>query len=150
MFKRRKQMLLSFVSCGLLLIVADTQADQNTASEQPNQESVTTAQPRAQGGFMAFIDPETGQLTSPTEGQARELMPLSYDEQNAMSTSHSGLYMEEIPGEGMKVDLQGRFQSSVFATVDDSGEVSISHGIDTAGENQLMSGEQSNQQKQGE
>lgn len=108
-------------------------------------------QPQNQGGQRAYIDPDTGQMTSsPTPEQTRKALQLSTKEQNAMSTSHAGLVQEEIPGKGIKVDLQGRFQSSTFATVGDSGEVSISHSADKVGESQTLTSEQGDNQKQGE
>lgn len=86
--------------------------------------------PQNQAGYRAYIDPDTGQLTSPPTPQARKSLPLNPNEQNAMSTSHTGLSQENIPGKGVKLNLQGRFQSSTFATIEDSGEVSISHSKD--------------------
>ena len=62
------------------------------------------------------VDPATGQII-PASPQARPV--LSPNEQNAISTSGDGL--REEPGKtragGVKVHLQGRFRSSVVATL---------------------------------
>ena len=114
-------------------------------------EPVSTKKTQNQGGQRAYIAPDTGQLTSPpTPQHTREPLQFSPKEQNAMSTSHAGLVQEEVPGKGIKVDLRGRFQSSTFATVGDSGEVSISHSADKVGENQPLTSVQDDNQKQGE
>lgn len=137
------------VGCVLAFVAFDVCADQNPESGQPSQESMEPTQLQQQGGMRAYIDPATGELTSPTPEQTRARSPLSFDEQNAMSTSHDGLYVEEGDGGEMKVDLQGRFQNSVFATVNESGEVSVSHDRGTAGEKQPVSSGH-NHQQQGE
>jgi len=90
-------------------------------------EPVKIDPPQNQAGYRAYIDPDSGQLTSSPPQQARKSLSLDSIEQNAMSTSDTGLSQEHIPGKGVKLDLQGRFQSSTFATIGESGEVSISH-----------------------
>ena len=68
----------------------------------------------------AVVDPRTGQLVKhpPASG-----VVLSPEMQEALSDSAEGLV--EIPWRrgGVKVDLKGRFQSAVVATVDENGAV---------------------------
>jgi hypothetical protein len=54
---------------------------------------------------------------------------LSPAEQNAFSTSHQGLVEVPSPvsGGGVIVNLQGRFQQPLSATIDDAGRLTIRH-----------------------
>lgn len=149
MFTQNLKKTILSVGCVMSFVAFDAWADQNPVSEQAGQETMEATQLQHQGGMRAYIDPVTGELTSPTPEQTRAQPPLSFDEQNAMSTSHDGLYVEEGPGGEMKVNLQGRFRNSVFATVNESGEVSVSHDRGTAGEKQPMTSGR-NHQQQGE
>lgn len=76
----------------------------------------------------AFVDPDTGELTSPppSDGLAprRVLDPRLA---RALSTSHDGLRQVRFPDGTVKVDLQGRFQSLLRARVGEDGTVSIGH-----------------------
>ena len=93
--------------------------------------AVEPAPAENQNGYRAFIDPDTGQLTSlPQTPLARQGLALGIEELNAMRTEHAGLRQEVVPGKGIKLDLQGRFMSSTFATVQSPGEISISHTED--------------------
>ncbi len=125
------------IACSLLFWTGMGLAEPDTAAEtvenQKNQVPATTTRLPFQGGMRAFIDPETGQLTSrPPDTRPRQALSLSEEERNASSTSHEGFYEEVIPGKGVKLDLQGRFQSNVFATVNAAGEVSVTHSNDAA------------------
>jgi hypothetical protein len=77
------------------------------------------------GGLRVHIDPQTGRLT--TKPGAGIPMQLSPAEVNAMSTSHHGLVEALSPRArgGVFINLQGRFQSSLVATVDETGKVTI-------------------------
>jgi hypothetical protein len=85
--------------------------------ECPAEESV------GQGGFRAFIDPETGEL--------REGTP---EEQRALSSGARALSAAEIPEmvvypDGMVVvDLKGQFMQSVTAVRNPDGSLSIGCG----------------------
>jgi hypothetical protein len=75
-----------------------------------------------------YLDPQTGAiLQEPAPGALP--LALTPQEQNALSTSHQGLTETPgpVPGGGVKVDLQGRFQSPVFGTVDADGNVEMHH-----------------------
>lgn len=78
--------------------------------------------------MMIHIDPRTGALLREA---APGSVPLQLTPQlrNAFSTSHQGLAEVPIaaPGVGVKVDLQGRFQSPLIATTDASGNLKIQH-----------------------
>lgn len=126
------------IACSLLLWTGMGFAEQDAAIEttenSKNQTLVTTTRVPHQGGMRAYIDPETGQLTSrPPDSRTRQALSLSEEERNAASTSHEGFYEEVVPGKGVKLDLQGRFQSNVFATVNAAGEVSVTHSNGSAG-----------------
>jgi hypothetical protein len=83
--------------------------------------------PAGATGMKIYIDPQTGQLT--TEPAGAVPLQLSPAEANALSTSHQGLVesLSPVPGGGVIVDLQGRFQNPIFATVDANGKVTIQH-----------------------
>jgi hypothetical protein len=79
-------------------------------------------------GLMIYIDPQTGAiLKEPSPGTVP--LQLTPQLQNAFSTTHHGLaeVLISAPGGGVKVDLQGRFQSPLFATVDANGKTKIQH-----------------------
>lgn len=52
-------------------------------------------------------------------------LALSKEMQNAVSTSHEGLFEEPAPGGGIMVDLQGRFRSLSIATTDADGNLTV-------------------------
>jgi hypothetical protein len=94
--------------------------------ESPTQSSPTTLSPVATGGLVAVIDPATGTVTEDPELIERLLADPAI--QNALSTSSEGLVEEVLPlGGGVRVDLQGRFQSVVVALREPSGRVRIEH-----------------------
>ena len=85
---------------------------------------VKTAQPAQRpgepAGMRAYFDPKTGKIGPPPPDQA----PLpSAAEQNAYSTSSVGLVVVPAPGGGEMIDLQGRFQTSITATIKPDGTV---------------------------
>ena len=79
-------------------------------------------------GMTIHIDPQTGAiLKEPAPGA----VPLKLTPQlkNALSKSHEGLVEtpSSVPGGGVKVDLQGRFQSPLVVTIDAEGKVKLQH-----------------------
>ena len=79
-------------------------------------------------GMRIYIDPQTGKLVStPPPGQ--EPVPLSPQEIHAMSTSSEELVEvpSAKPGGGVTVDLQGRFQTPLIATIDANGKLKVQH-----------------------
>lgn len=79
-------------------------------------------------GMVIYIDPQTGAiLKEPAPGTVPlQLTPVL---QNAFSTSHQGLVEvpSAVPGGGVKVDLQGRFQSPLLVTIDANGKAKMQH-----------------------
>lgn len=76
-------------------------------------------------GFRVSIDPITGNFVEEPQVGATALDPLN--------RSHEGLKVEPAPvGSGLMVDLQGRFQSTYTAVVDENGNLSA--GCDVSDE----------------
>jgi hypothetical protein len=97
-----------------------------SAPQQPAE--TLDAVPGGAHGMMIYIDPKTGALLKePAPGTVP--LQLSPQLQNALSTSHQGLVEtpSSMPGGGVKVDLQGRFQSPLFVTIDAKGKVKMQH-----------------------
>jgi len=98
----------------------DAAALRETVAETPSNVPVA-------GGMRVHIDPQTGRLTTkPGAGIPLQLSPA---EVNALSTSHHGLVEALSPRQrgGVFINLQGRFQSPLVATVDEMGKVTIRH-----------------------
>lgn len=79
-------------------------------------------------GMTVYVDPRTGAFL---KEPAPEHVPLQLSPklQNALSTSHQGLVETPgtLPDQGVKVDLQGRFQSPLFITLDADGKATMRH-----------------------
>ena len=76
--------------------------------------------------MIIYIDPQTGAiLNEPAPGTVP--FQVTPELQNALSTSHQGLVETPTAGGGVKVDLQGRFQSPLAATIDANGNLRIQH-----------------------
>jgi hypothetical protein len=75
----------------------------------------------------ATIDPETGEFVNPPEQET----PAASESIQPSALSISAETMEEasspVPGGGVMIDLKGRFQSPVSATVEGNGETTIEH-----------------------
>lgn len=98
------------------------------ASAAPQAAETPAAVPGSAPGMMIYIDPKTGAiLKEPAPGTVP--LQLTPQLQNALSTSHQGLVEtpSSVPGGGVKVDLQGRFQSPLFVTIDADGKVKMQH-----------------------
>lgn len=83
--------------------------------------------------MMIYIDPQTGAfLKEPAPGHVP--LELSPQLQNALSTSDEGLVEipSSVPGGGVKLDLQGRFQSPLFGTIDANGKLKMQHLNETS------------------
>jgi hypothetical protein len=101
---------------------------QGPGTPTPASSDATSAStPTAAGGMMIHIDPQTGALTKDAPPTAP--LSLSPAEQNAFSTSHQGLVEtpSPVPGGGVMIHLQGRFQHPLSATIDDAGKLTIRH-----------------------
>ncbi|WP_456405579.1 hypothetical protein [Thiolapillus sp.] len=127
MFTFTKAIALLSIAYGLFLVSSHAQRNPLTEEHPPsNGQSNLT-------GYRAFIDPESGRLTTPTKQHALEARRFYPEEANALSTSHAGLFEEEVPGKGIRLDLQGRFQSGMFATLNNAGKIMLSHSPETTG-----------------
>lgn len=98
------------------------------------------AAPLAPGaaGMMIGIDPETGILGPPTAEQRLQLMA---SEEQMLSRSSLGLVERPIPGGGVILDLDGRFQEFSFIRLGLTGRhvfgcandaVTLRRGLSTA------------------
>ena len=79
--------------------------------------------PVGSAGQILSLDPVTGKpRTTPAPAQAEDLRAILGD---AVSTSSEGLVQEKSPveGGGIIMNLQGRFQNAVAATVDANGNL---------------------------
>ena len=104
-----------------------TQTGSGTSVSKPPAEKPAVV-PGGTSGMIIYIDPRTGAfLQEPAPGTSR--LQLSPQLQNAFSTSHQGLVEvpSPVPGGGVKVDLQGRFQSPLVATIGADGKVRMQH-----------------------
>jgi hypothetical protein len=133
---RMAQGLLGLLALGAWLVMAvqpafpgesqsaspsQTQTESNAGASQP-----PPAVPEAAAGMIVYLDPQTGALRhAPAPGTVP--LQLTPALQNAVSTSHQGLVETPAAGGGVKVDLQGRFQSPLVATIDAHGNLSMQH-----------------------
>ena len=121
----RKLLVLSILPAFALLgMTHDTQAPAKAS----------TATPFAQG-LVLNIDPVTGAIIDqPAPGATKLAVPAALA--SHMSTSDDGLIEQPNPsgGKGLYVNLQGRYQNAIVATVDANGKLSVpcAQGLNTA------------------
>lgn len=112
----RKLMVLSILPAFALLgMTHDTQAPAQAG----------TIPVPSQQGLVLNIDPITGAIIDhPAPGATRLAIPAQLASQ--MSTSDEGLIERPNPsgGKGIYVNLQGRYQNAIVATVDANGKLS--------------------------
>jgi hypothetical protein len=99
---------------------------QNRMTEQEIDEKRLTLT-KTDKTLRIYIDPETGEFITPEEAEVLpEKRPLPHA---AYSTSQEGLEEKTspIPGGGTMVDLRGRFQNPLTATINSSGDIKIEH-----------------------
>jgi hypothetical protein len=103
------------------------QTGSGTSAPQPPAEK-PAAVPEAASGMIIHIDPQTGQLRK-TPAPGTVPLQLNPQERNAFSTSHQGLVQVPslVPGGGVRLDLQGRFQSPLVVTIDSEGKLKMQH-----------------------
>lgn len=76
----------------------------------------------------AYIDPDTGELTTPPPRELNELQQLQQTEgKRSLEFSDEGLQVEIHPDGSESVDLQGRFQFYLHGSIDDTGKVTVGH-----------------------
>jgi hypothetical protein len=86
-----------------------------------------SAPPAAAPGMRVYIDPKTGEPTTPPPGAAVEAAPA------VQQRSGEGLVEETLPGGGVKVDLQGRFKTPLVVTVGPDGRARVGHAPSSNG-----------------
>ncbi len=96
--------------------------------------------PIAAQGMRVYRDPQTGQLGPPPAG----VQPpgLSVAEQHRLNRSDAGLQQRVLPGGGVAVDLQGRYQSMAVATVGADGQAAVNCAVTPAQAEAALQGEQ--------
>ncbi len=102
-------LLLTVVLVGVWVI----QADAPTRTEAV---SALEAVPATNVGMRVAIDPSTGRFT---EDPAYFVDPVT----NPLNWSDEGLVQEKSPVSGIMINLQGRYQNTFVASVDESGNV---------------------------
>ena len=129
--------LLGAAVCCAVAAPPSSAAEDAPAAQPPGAAQASAALPSATaegfGGMTIHIDPKTGAILSqPAPGS--EALQFTPDQQRAFSTSQQGL--REVagtePGGGIKVDLQGRFQSPLIATMGADGKVRMQHAGEPA------------------
>ena len=91
--------------------------------------STASAQQQARRNIAqrATIEPETGEFVNPPEQET----PATSESIQPSALSISAETMEEesspVPGGGVMIDLKGRFQSPVSATIEGNGEPTVEH-----------------------
>lgn len=94
-------------------------------------EEVGQQQTRAGIAQRATIDPQTGEFVSPPEHQTPAASKSIQPSALSISAETPAETMEEapspVPGGGVMIDLKGRFQSPVSATVEANGKTTIEH-----------------------
>lgn len=78
----------------------------------------------AASGYRLEIDPATGEFIEPVQPSAPSVEEYPQEMQNTLSRSTDGLVTKTAPvGGGKMVDLQGRFQATYTATVDQNNKL---------------------------
>jgi hypothetical protein len=119
--------LLGVAACFAMAAPAFSEEGPGTKIPQPPAEQ-PAAVPAGASGMKVYIDPQTGAVVSePAPGSVP--LQMSPQEQNALSTSSQDLVQipSSEPGGGVKLDLQGRFQSPLIGTIDANGKVKVEH-----------------------
>lgn len=112
----------------LLLLVASTAMLLTAGDEWPRHAGAADTAPASNAKWVSSsnqvlrLDPDTRRVTTlsaPTAGDLRTALG------DAVSTSDQGLVEERspVPGGGVMVNLQGRFQNAETATIDASGKL---------------------------
>jgi len=126
---QRKLLALSITAaCVLLGLASDARRPADNAPSQ------SVAAPSA-AGLIINVDPTTGAILEQAAPGATKLeVPAELAER--WSTSDEGLIEQPNPsgGKGMYMNLQGRFENGMVATVDASGKLSApcAQGLNTA------------------
>jgi hypothetical protein len=102
----------------------DARAEPVSAAQAP----VPNAASEGGAGMKVYTDPKTGAII-PEPAPGGETLVFTPQLQESFSTSSEGLVQipSSNPGGGVKLDLQGRFQSPLIATFDADGKLRMEH-----------------------
>lgn len=93
-------------------------------SSETSAQADTSANPRMQGGRVAYLDPATGKLVDhPPYGKST--LEFSAKALEKFSTSGFGLIERVLPNGLIIVDLRGRFRQGSVATTGADGQVKV-------------------------
>ena len=114
------------VSTALLLSCAGVSAQ--TPENPPMISLPPTFVQMAGGGVLVYVDPKSGKYMNAGAPEAVPLT-LSAQEINAMSTSGDGLHevVDDALGNGVSIDLRGRFQNPLVTVIDAQGKAHVHH-----------------------
>jgi hypothetical protein len=102
----------------------DVAADRRGAPERPVAMDGGRGDRQPTGaGVRTFLDPLTGRRLSPAESVAMAEDLRARAGVDSRRRSHAGLVEERTAGGSFRLDLQGRFTSSVVARIDEDGNV---------------------------
>ena len=78
---------------------------------------------------IVYIDPDSGQAVAPSPEQTDALQQAlqAVGKDRSKNFSDEGLQVVIEPDGSESVDLQGRFQSYLHATIDKNGKITIDH-----------------------
>ena len=131
MWNIKQKLLVIMVLIGLsnILLSKELELQPTSNTEQIITEKQKVQKTMSNQGYKVFIDPSTGQISAPPKIEKSDATTLQIEENNALQTSHQGLYEERMPDGSYRLNLQGRFQSSIHARLDKSGKPVISHNL---------------------
>jgi hypothetical protein len=116
---------LAFALLATVVLAAGEPGEEQPAMPRPGAEPTgenevgrtDTGAPGA-AGLRVYLDPETGELTGRPADPETETEGGLMDPRQRLNTYGRDLLQERIESGGFKVDLRGRFQSAVVATID--------------------------------
>jgi hypothetical protein len=118
---------------GLFVVVGAFAVTAEPAGPGSGQSETASTEPGGTPGMVIYVDPQTGAFVKePAPGTVP--VQLTPQLRQALSTSHQGLFEtpSPLPGGGFKLDLQGRFQNPLFATIDADGTLRVKHLRETS------------------
>lgn len=90
-------------------------------------EEPTRSPPVEAPGMEVHIDPTTGEFTDTPPPQVVQPGTLEPTEKRALPQEGLVETLSPVPGGGVMIDLKGRFQSPLTATVGPDGKVKVEH-----------------------
>ena len=152
MTKRRSMKAYFMLIAGIMLATGafmhavplragETMGETATAGSQTVLPEPPGGMPVAAQGMRVYRDPATGQLGPPPPGV--QLPGLSATELRMLNRSDQGLKPRSLPGGGVAIDLQGRYQNMSMATLGEDGVAAMNCAATPAqAEAALLTGQQ--------